>query len=493
MKLNWLSRYSVLIIAIMCLLSRIPLLSSENLILDGDECLVGLMAIHSSELKEVPLFFYGQSYGFSFIEVTTIRLFYWMFDVSDISTKLAMLFLWSLGIIFFYKALKQIEPKNNQWAPLLVTLVFIFSPSFAIWSMKARGGYLTAFLFSSIIIYLICHNKWKFNSLVSFIIGLLIIIIYQSQPLWLVGLIPLLGYHIFLNKQVSQIILAFIGMFVGILIFNYYKEGLPTYWNPHILSWPDLKFETIFSIPRKIYYNLAGNYNYADIKKPIFITKFLAVSVLISIFASISIGLFYLFKKKKINPLFYVACSSVIFSIGYLPFLNRFEPRYLLPLSGFAFFMIYILIDSFKQKRVANFILILFISLGAYALYEFKNVSFENKPALISLINELESKNINHVYSEDGLLQWQLIFYSKEQIIARFKSNIDRYPEYIRLVDLAFEEPHTKTALVGFFNHESSSTSSSFKLINETFFIQTPINEKLLIERGFNLNKFNSN
>jgi hypothetical protein len=493
MKLSWISRYSVLIIAIACLLSRTPQLLNENLILDGDECVVGIMAIHSSESNEVPFFFYGQPYGFSFIEVATIRLFYWMFGVSDISIKLAMLFLWSIGIIFFYKTLKQIEPKNNKWTPLLITLVFVFSPSFAIWSMKARGGYLTAFVLSSIVIFLLFNKKWKTKSLVSFIIGLLIIIIYQSQPLWLVGLLPLLGYRIFQNRQASQIIAAVFGIFFGILLFNYYKGSLSTYWNPPFLSWPDFNFETIILIPKKIYFNLTGNYNFGEIKRPIFITKFLAVSMFVSIFTSILIGFYYLFKKKSINPIFYYACTSVILLIGYLPFLYRYEPRYLLPLSGFAFFMIYILIDSFKQKRVVNFILILFISLGAYSLYEFKNVSFEKKPALISLMNELESKNINHVYSEDVLLQWQLMFYSKEQIIGRFKNNIGRYPEYIRLVDLAFNEFDTKTALVGFYNQELVPTSPDLEIISETFFIWTPINKKLLIERGFNLNKIERN
>ena len=132
MMLNRISKYAILIIVLLCLVSRMPQLFSENLILDGDESIVALMAKHLLELKEFPIFFYGQSYGFSFVEVLTTSLFYTIFGITDIAVKLAMLSLWTIGIIFFYKTLKEIGFKSNPWIPLLITLVFIFSPSFAV-------------------------------------------------------------------------------------------------------------------------------------------------------------------------------------------------------------------------------------------------------------------------------------------------------------------------------------------------------------------------
>ena len=46
-------------------LTRLPQLLSPQLALDGDEAIAGLMARHLLAGDELPLFFYGQSYGLS--------------------------------------------------------------------------------------------------------------------------------------------------------------------------------------------------------------------------------------------------------------------------------------------------------------------------------------------------------------------------------------------------------------------------------------------
>jgi len=92
----------LLFLILVCVLSRLPQLFSENLLMDGDECVVGLMAKHLSEGIELPFYFYGQSYGFSFLEVLPLSLSFLAFGVSAMSAKLTMLFLWTLGILLFF-------------------------------------------------------------------------------------------------------------------------------------------------------------------------------------------------------------------------------------------------------------------------------------------------------------------------------------------------------------------------------------------------------
>jgi len=48
--------------------SRLPQLRSPNLLVDGDESVLGLMAKHLAQRKEFPIFFYGQHYAFSPVE-----------------------------------------------------------------------------------------------------------------------------------------------------------------------------------------------------------------------------------------------------------------------------------------------------------------------------------------------------------------------------------------------------------------------------------------
>lgn len=487
MRLKCLSKYAVLIIALLCLASRMPQLLSENLILDGDEAIVGLMSKHFLELKEIPFFFYGQSYGFSFLEVVTIRLFYSVFGVSELAIKLAMLSLWTTGIIFFYKTLKAIGFKNNPWIPLLITLVFIFSPSFAVWSMKARGGYLTTFVLSSIITFLIFNKKSKYSHFASFLIGFLTVVIYQSQALWLAGLLPLIAYTIYINRNMKYGLMMFSGLLTGSLVFYFLKMGLPTFWSPKVVDWPVFTFDNYASIIDSMYIHFTGNYFYSDFKESIFITKLLSILMMLAIFMSLAVGVFFLLKKKDINPILYIAMISVLGSLGYLFLIDSLGYRYFLPLTGFALLMVSFMMNQWRNTKLVNIFLLIWISLGAYSLYDFKNYSYENKSALTSLVDELEVKEISHIYCEGGLLQWQIMFYSNEKTIARYKSDVDRYPAYIQSVDKAFKEKNKQIALVGYYNEELEASLPNFTPIQKTFFIVTPVMGEYLIERGFDL------
>ena len=47
------------------------------------------------------------------------------------------------------------------------------------------------------------------------------------------------------------------------------------------------------------------------------------------------------------------------------------------------------------------------------------------------VIDYLEAHGVRHVFSAHGLLQWQLMFYSREGIVARYLGDRDRYPPYV--------------------------------------------------------------
>jgi len=55
-------------LAIVTFASRLPQLLSRNLLLEGDECILGLMGMHVAQGREFPIFFYGQKYGLSIVE-----------------------------------------------------------------------------------------------------------------------------------------------------------------------------------------------------------------------------------------------------------------------------------------------------------------------------------------------------------------------------------------------------------------------------------------
>jgi hypothetical protein len=57
--------FCLVALAAMSIVSRLPQLRSPNLLVDGDECVLGLMAKHVAQGKELPIFFYGQHYALS--------------------------------------------------------------------------------------------------------------------------------------------------------------------------------------------------------------------------------------------------------------------------------------------------------------------------------------------------------------------------------------------------------------------------------------------
>lgn len=486
--LSWILQNSLIVIILLSFISRMPQLLSENLILDGDESIVGIMSLHFVEGREIPIFFYGQSYGFALVEVVVISWFYALFGVTEYAVKLAMLFMWVLGVVFFYKTLIQIGFKNNRWAPLLITLLFVFFPAFAVWSMKARGGYLTAYLCFMIICYLLFHRKWNRMLFVNFFIGLTFVILYQSQPLWLIGLFPILVYHFAKMLKRMLIIAQLLGIAIGAVIFLFLKFDVASFWTPEVLVWPNMSImELVDSIWVKTYRSLTGNYYLGDFHEPIFITQLLSVSMMVFICFSIVSAVWMFRKKHNINVLFYVSVFSVCCTLGYNIFIVREDPRYLLPLPVFVMLVTFFFIDQFKNVYLANAVVLVFIFLGVISISDFKNYSFQNKSDLVHLVNELRDRKIKSVFCEGGLLQWQIMFYTQEKTIARYKSGSDRYPPYIKKVNDDLIRYPEYTALVGNYNKELVESSNEFSSVKDVFFIQSPTNKEILIARDFDL------
>ena len=92
-------------------ISRLPQLTSPHLLLDGDECILGLMAKHIAEGRAFPVFLYGQSYGLAVIEAPAGALSFLIAGTGALPLKVAMLALWTVGIVAFFLAV------SGCWGP----------------------------------------------------------------------------------------------------------------------------------------------------------------------------------------------------------------------------------------------------------------------------------------------------------------------------------------------------------------------------------------
>ena len=96
--------------------------------------------------------------------------------------------------------------------------------------------------------------------------------------------------------------------------------------------------------------------------------------------------------------------------------------------------------------------------LGSLSMREFRefNYLWKNPPdrwtearRLQQVFGYLKVSDVSHVFSMNGMLDSQLVFYSDEKVISRWTNPLARYPAYVKEVDRALSNGE-KVAVVGY-------------------------------------------
>ncbi len=445
----WLGVAALVVIAA---ISRLPQVLSPNLLVDGDEAILGLMAKHLAEGRELPVFFYGQHYGFSTIEAAAGAAGFLLFGGGPIPLKLAMLALWTTGVVFLFLALARIVGANRGF---WIAAVFLLMPAWAVWSMKARGGYLTAFTASAVLLWLLARDGDRQPIARWLAAGALTGIVYMAQPLWLPGLLTILLVELVRVRRAGPLA-AFLAVAAATVVLGRTSGG-PALGNPNLLgSLPD--------VGRQIYLNMTGAYYlWWAVDPPGRVTPVVAW---IWCTALPIAGLLQIYRLASRRPcrwshVFFVALCATLAAEWLM--LRVRDARYLLPVSGLLVMLAGVevsdLIDrGIVPKRAAAGLTAAMLALGAFSLREFSAFTYlwTNPPhsrseawRLQQVVNYLRSENISHVFSMNGLLEPQLIFYSGERILARGAAPGDRYPVYVHAVDEALARGE-RVGIVGY-------------------------------------------
>jgi len=291
----WQQTIFLLVVLLVGIASRLPLLLSPNLILDGDECIVGLMAKHITEGKPVTLYFYGQKYGFAYLEAVAGALSFKLFGYGTIQLKSAMLALWLGALAFFYlTAVRLTNPVRGFGLALLLALF----PAWAVWSLKARGGYLTSFLLSSILVYIFSSRKKDLTPLAWFGTGAFLALIFYSQVFWLAGLLPLISYHYFRYAKKLNILFLVAGGVLVIAGFYFFGTSTSNFWHPVVLGKNEDHLEALLKLGRRFFVYLTGYYYLmftykADLATRIIVITWISIFILLLAFQIYRFWLFY--------------------------------------------------------------------------------------------------------------------------------------------------------------------------------------------------------
>lgn len=446
----------------LCLASRLPFLVGGSLAPDSDECILGLMATHVAQGEALPILFYGQDYGFALLETAVGALFFKLFGTSIAVLKFAMLLLWIVGWWLLVLAVRRF---SGIRAALFLGILLAACPAWALWSMKARGGYLTAFLFTNLSLWLLSRvhaaRSTKAGTFAG--IGACVGLVYWSQPLWLPGLLLFLICSMVRRKRALEAVaLAASAISIAGLLYIATRSNHSEYWSPKVID-PEI-LQALYLTPRRLWVHLSASYYYTLRITPgtltvVSATLWLAVIVVACILPFVA--------PRRTGcrswPARVGAWSALAGVVSSLLISNSlFSHRYLLPLSGFALPVLAIGLAALwrGKRRGRPFVLattaILTIA-GVGSFLELRDVSsvaitpagrVRWAGALELLVEELLDADIHHVYVPDATLQWPLMFLSQEAITARSYSPTGRLPQYARSVDTARRQGR-RVAVVG--------------------------------------------
>ncbi len=451
--------------------SRLPQLLSPNLLVDGDESVLGLMAKHLAERRELPLFFWGQRYGFSTIEAALAAGAFRIAGVGPVALKVAMLLLWIAGLLCLCRALAAIVGDTRAF---WISCALVLNPAWAVWSMKARGGYLTAFTATSMLLWIVIPfiaagdgepatadgRRDRETPLRWMAAGALTAVIWLAQPIWLPGIAPIVAWALVSRRRIKPVLYYVATFAVIIVAIKLVPVTSSETWAGPPLGNPDVWGTRIRAV-QQVYINLTGSYYLtAAVDPPGPVTSIVAAVWCATIVLLIGVQGYRLVTRQfnRWSHLLFASLVATLVANWVLLFAR--DGRYLLPMVALLVALAGIELTDLTPKRIGTLITTAMLIGGAISVYEFKHFSYlwPNPPGsmpeskrLQFVINSLTSRGVRHVFSMNGLLDTQIIFYSDEQVVARWSNPNDRHPAYVAEVNraLAAGEP---IAVVGYTN-----------------------------------------
>jgi hypothetical protein len=483
---QWLISFVVLI------LTRLPYLLGRHCYFDGDEAIVGIMAQDLLAGKNIPVFFYGQQYGFSFFEVIGVALGIVFFGNTVWALKFGALLVFSLGISFLFRWML-IKKVSFFWALLLLVIISVF-PGWMIWAEKARGGYVTAFSIACSIFYIIQLKKstWVWVLMV----GILLAVGIHAQILMMVSVGFLVLYWIFQSKKTFlHLSLLIFSLVVFYLLIKIPATGNANYWTaPFSLAF---KYQNLASFLSKLPHAAMSYYHY-ELKFPIRNESiFFGIGYYLLGLVIITVACNKISKKERI-PIFLILLGGII-SVLLVMFLSIDSYRYYL--GFFTSLMLMLTLGWFhlirsKTWRIVAVIGMIPISVGVANTSSmipdsWLNPAKNDMKMYNELLDELQRKQIHHVFCTDPLLQWMLNY---SGVNARYTFLNERINRYVENVNQCYYETDCKIAVLGyqgyfgFINVGDDDFYEEVIIVNDRFFIYENPKQQHLAGGKFEMN-----
>lgn len=492
---------------LLIVLTRLPQFLGGWLVPDGDECVLGIMAKHLLEGRTLPVFYYGQNYGFSLIEAWTAAMVFAPMGMSGPALKIAMLMLWAAGWVFLVLAVRNF---SGTRAAAIAGLLLIFCPAWGIWSMKARGGYLTAFALSNLFLWML--SKPRQNHAIFAALGGCLGLIYFSQPLWIVGLAPFIA--LLLRKPAPRCHWLAFAAGLGLVV-------LSLLWIRSQLDQPSWAIDTfgnrdmlamVRHLPFHLWSQFTGVYPFGDWYDAGPATT-AAATLWMLLLVLCCWGFVRRLGRGDILSIRQAAVLACLLIAAFSTTINvlQFGFRYLLPLNAFLAIAAAMELDArlggaWKKTALALLAIIVLTSAGSFlemarvpsivAREPAQKTASRDADTMAELSRELRQSGFQAIYCFSPMLDWNIVFDNAERIPARWTEPAGRWPPYGLAVDLALLSGG-RVAVVGEtsllpelkkFLASQGYGRPEIKIINDAFFILPDPPPKLVVQLGFRLN-----
>lgn len=471
------------IVITVLLITRLPYLTGPHLSFDGDEAILGIMARDLLAGRNIPVYFYGQQYGFSFFEVLSTALGILIFGNSVWALKFGAMFIFSIGITFLFRYLLKHIPQNF-WLFMTFFIITLF-PAWLIWSMKDRGGYVTAFSMVCIVFYIVQLKPVKLSTIL--LVTMLVSLAIHAQAIIAIpALLLSITWCIASRKKVFWFILP-----VTMLAW-YFLFKLPAYVNPGLWK---LNLAKGYDFTRLMHFitetpKVFSGYHYYEMTFPVPIWIYITTLILSIGFFIISVSSLVNYPELKKYRLTLVVSALVGFII--LPVMRFNSYRYELGFFTSLLLLVVLMLPEFIRHQT-KWRITLWLMLASALVISFNSrnipdgwmVPEGNDMKLYDeLVGELNNRNLSCLYVTDPLLQWQLNF---SGFNARYTSAVERTNRFINHIHGAGTQQKAIVGYKGMCNQMDTIDGWHDKVVyvNDKYFIYPQPEPELLIAGGF--------
>jgi len=446
-----------LLLALTCI-PRIMAIHHPHMVLEQDEAIGGLGAMHVLSGRPWPLFFYGSDYGFCLPETLLCAATIAVGGCCAESVKYAMLPLFLSGVFFFYLLTRRLTDEKTAFAAAaLLTII----PPWHQWSMQMRGGYLVAFALSGFTCWLALRCSERVTSSGLWAAGISLGLIFHAQPFWFPGTAVFVAAVMVGNKQyqaaVTCGVVALATIVVGrMALLTYTSAALPdvqTTWHPAVI-----RPQPISSAVMQASTLLLDHLSSTDFGIRSTWWQSAAFAAILATAAALVICGVLACRGTLSAPLLATAvavCGCLVSAALIVP-----NSRYMLPISQWAILCCVLAsragrsVATEKPLRLAGaFVsgtIFVLTAVGLYDVWHDRRLPAERytKTDLRLLLKAIDDRMIADCYVLNPVHQWPIIYASGETIRARWINDRDRCPRYQRAVDEAWLAGRP-TALVG--------------------------------------------